>query len=96
MNKKLARLLRTNSVLYILCLVAFTAASALVDWRLAAVEAVVLLAVLLFGRSRSKKTQQSMRQYMDRIAGGTEAAAFVRKVDFAPSNVAFDAAIATK
>ena len=33
---------------------------------------------------------------MDRIAGGTEAAAFVRKVDFAPSNVAFDAAIATK
>ena len=33
---------------------------------------------------------------MDRIAGGTEAAAFVKKVDFAPSNVAFDAAIATK
>ena len=74
MNKKLARLLRTNSVLYILCLVAFTAASALVDWRLAAVEAVVLLAVLLFGRSRSKKTQQSMRQYMDRIAGGMDSA----------------------
>ena len=33
---------------------------------------------------------------MDRVAGGTEAAAFVKKVDFAPSNVAFDAAIATK
>ena len=33
---------------------------------------------------------------MERVHGGTEAAAFVRKVDFAPSNVAFDAAIATK
>ncbi len=33
---------------------------------------------------------------MERVAGGTEAAAFVRKVDFAPSNVAFDAAIANK
>lgn len=33
---------------------------------------------------------------MDRIAGGTEAAAFVRKVDFAPSNVKFDDAIANE
>ena len=33
---------------------------------------------------------------MERVAGGTEAAAFVREVDFAPSDVAFDAAIATK
>lgn len=31
---------------------------------------------------------------MERIYGATEAAAFVRKVDFAPSDVAFDAAIA--
>jgi sugar phosphate isomerase/epimerase len=30
---------------------------------------------------------------MDRVYGATEAAAFVRKVDFAPSNVAFDAAM---
>jgi sugar phosphate isomerase/epimerase len=29
---------------------------------------------------------------MDRVHGGTEAAAFVRKIDFAPSKVAFDAA----
>ena len=29
---------------------------------------------------------------MDRVHGGTEAAAFVRKIDFAPSTVAFDAA----
>jgi sugar phosphate isomerase/epimerase len=29
---------------------------------------------------------------MDRIHGGTEAAEFVRSIDFAPSNVAFDAA----
>ena len=30
---------------------------------------------------------------MDREAGATEAAAFVKKVDFAPSNVAFDDAM---
>jgi hypothetical protein len=29
---------------------------------------------------------------MDRIHGGTEACVFVRKLDFAPSAVAFDAA----
>lgn len=33
---------------------------------------------------------------MDRVHGGTEAAAFVRKVDFAPSAVAFDAAFEKK
>ena len=31
---------------------------------------------------------------MDRIDGATEAAAFVRKVDFKPSNIKFDDAIA--
>ena len=30
---------------------------------------------------------------MERVYGATEAAAFVRDVDFAPSDVAFDAAI---
>jgi sugar phosphate isomerase/epimerase len=33
---------------------------------------------------------------MDRVHGGTEAAAFVRKVDFPPSSVAFDAAFDKK
>ena len=29
---------------------------------------------------------------MDRVHGATESAAFVKRLDFAPSNVAFDAA----
>jgi hypothetical protein len=33
---------------------------------------------------------------MDRIHGATEAAAFVKKLDFAPSAVAFDAAFEKK
>ena len=33
---------------------------------------------------------------MERVYGATEAAAFVKKVDFAPSDVKFDAAIANK
>ena len=33
---------------------------------------------------------------MERISGGTEACAFVRKVDFEPSDVKFDDAIANK
>ncbi|TVR48328.1 MAG: sugar phosphate isomerase/epimerase, partial [Puniceicoccaceae bacterium] len=33
---------------------------------------------------------------MDRVHGGSEAAAFVRQVDFAPSGVAFDSAFDKK
>jgi len=33
---------------------------------------------------------------MDRVHGGTEAAAFVKKVDFTPNAAAFDAAFAKK
>jgi hypothetical protein len=33
---------------------------------------------------------------MDREHGAREAAAYVRRTDFAPSNVAFDAAFASK
>ena len=42
--------------------------------------------------TRSVKEELCRDIRMDRVHGGTEAAAFVRKIDFAPSKVAFDAA----
>ena len=74
MNKKLGRILRTNSALYLACLLAFTAVAFLVDTRLGIIEAVISVGVFLAGLHRSKRTQQTVRQFMDRMAGGMDSA----------------------
>ncbi len=75
MNKRLARILRTNAALYTLCLAAFVAAAALMrQFTLALGEAAVMVLVILVSRQRSKSTQQSMRQYLERITGGMDSA----------------------
>ncbi len=74
MNRRIARILRTNLTLTTLCLVAFVAAAIPVDIRLAAGEAVVAVIVILLGLRRSRSTQQSMRQYVERVNGGIDSA----------------------
>ena len=74
MNRKLGRILRTNSTLYILCLLAFTALGFVVDVRLGILEAVVTVVIFLIGLQRTKSTQQSVRQYMDRVTVGMDSA----------------------
>ena len=75
MNKRLARILRTNAALYTLCLAAFVAAAALMrQFTLALGEAAVVVLVILVSRQRGKSTQQSMRQYLERITGGMDSA----------------------
>ena len=74
MNKKLGRILRTNSTLYMLCLLAFTALGFVVDIRLGIVEAVATAVIFFIGLHHSKRTQQSVRQYMDRITVGMDSA----------------------
>ena len=75
MNKRLARILRTNAALYLLCLAAFVVAAVLMNQPLLALgEAVVTVIAFLVSRQRSKSTQQSMRQYMERITGGMNTA----------------------
>ncbi|MBQ2062286.1 MAG: DHH family phosphoesterase [Oscillospiraceae bacterium] len=74
MNKKLGRILRTNSTLYMLCLLAFTALGFVVDYRLGIVEAVATVGIFFVSLHRSKRTQQSVRQYLDRINVGMDSA----------------------
>lgn len=74
MNRRLARILRTNTTLTTLCLVAFVAAAVPVDIRLAIAEALVAAVVILLGVRRSRSTQQSMRQYVERVNGGMDSA----------------------
>jgi len=73
-NRRLARILRTNTTLTTLCLVAFVAAAVPVDIRLAIAEALVAAVVILLGVRRSRSTQQSMRQYVERVNGGMDSA----------------------
>jgi c-di-AMP phosphodiesterase-like protein len=73
-NKKLGRILRTNSTLYLLCLLVFTALGFVVDIRLGIVEAVATAVIFFIGLHHSKRTQQSVRQYMDRITVGMDSA----------------------
>ena len=74
MNKKIGRILKTNVTLYMLCLALFVLAAIPVDLRLAAGEAVMAVLVYVLCRKRSRSTQQSLRQYLDRMSGGMDSA----------------------
>ena len=74
MNKRIARLLRTNITIFSLCLVLCALAAIPFDVRLAIGEGVAAVAFFLLGRRRSKATQQSLRQYIQRFYGGMDSA----------------------
>ena len=74
MNKRIARLLRTNITIFSLCLVLFALAAIPFDVRLAIGEGVAAVAFFLLGRRRNKATQQSLRQYIQRFYGGMDSA----------------------
>ena len=74
MYKRIARLLRTNITIFSLCLVLFALAAIPFDVRLAIGEGVAAVAFFLLGRRRSKATQQSLRQYIQRFYGGMDSA----------------------
>lgn len=73
-NKKISRILKTNVTLYMLCLALFVLAAIPVDLRLAIGEAVMAILVYVLCRKRSRSTQQSLRQYLDRLNGGMDSA----------------------
>ena len=73
-NKKISRILKTNVTLYMLCLALFVLAAIPVDLRLAIGEAVMAILVYMLCRKRSRSTQQSLRQYLDRLNGGMDSA----------------------
>ena len=91
MNKRLARILRTNAALYILCLAAFAAAAIWVEPVLAAVEAAVTAVVFIMSRRRSRRVQQSVRQYLERVTGGMDSARSSNMLYMPLPMVVFDA-----
>ena len=74
MNRKISRILRTNIVLYSLCMIAFVVAAIPVSPALAAAEGVVVVLVFLLSRRNSVSAQKSVKQYMERYTGGMDSA----------------------
>lgn len=74
MNRKISRILRTNIILYSICLVLFVLAAVVVSPVLAAAEAVVVVLVFLLSRRNSVSAQKSVKQYMERFSGGMDSA----------------------
>ena len=74
MNRKISRILRTNIILYSICLVLFVLAAIPVSPLLAAAEAVVVVLVFLLSRRNSVSAQKSVKQYMERFNGGMDSA----------------------
>ena len=74
MNRKISRILKTNIVLYSLCMIAFVVAAIPVSPILAAAEAVAVVLILLLSRRNSASAQKSVKQYMERYTGGMDSA----------------------
>ena len=74
MNRKISRILKTNMILYSLCLVLFVAAAVPVSPLLAAAEAAVMVLVFFVSRRNNLSAQKSVKQYMERYAGGMDSA----------------------
>lgn len=74
MNERIRKLVRTNTVAYILLLLLFAAVTAKISPALAIGEVAAALAVWYISRRRSKVVQQQLHQYVERIAGGADTA----------------------
>lgn len=74
MNKRIRKLVRTNTVAYILLLLLFAAVTAKISLALAIGEVAAALAVWYISHRRSKVVQQQLHQYVERIAGGADTA----------------------
>lgn len=73
MNERIRKLVRTNTVAYILLLL-FAAVTAKISLALAIGEVAAALAVWYISHRRSKVVQQQLHQYVERIAGGADTA----------------------
>ena len=74
MNKKIARIFKTNQTIYALCLLLFSLAAIPFEPILAIIEGGVAILVFLWGSHASRTAQASVRRYMDRYAGGRDSA----------------------
>ncbi len=74
MNEKIRKLVRTNTVLYMLLLLAFAGVTVKVSPILAVCEVGAAVLVWYVSCRRSKLVQQQLHQYVERISGGADTA----------------------
>ena len=74
MNEKIRKLVRTNTVLYMLLLLAFAGVTVKVSPILAVCEVGAAVLVWYVSHRRSKLMQQQLHQYVERISGGADTA----------------------
>ena len=74
MNEKIRKLVRTNTVLYMLLLLAFAGVTVKVSPILAVCEVGAAVLVWYVSHRRSKLVQQQLHQYVERISGGADTA----------------------
>ena len=74
MNEKIRKLVRTNTVLYMLLLLAFAGVTVKVSPILAVCEVGAAMLVWYVSYRRSKLMQQQLHQYVERISGGADTA----------------------
>ena len=74
MNEKIRKLVRTNTVLYMLLLLAFAGVTVKVSPILAVCEVGAAVLVWYVSHRRSKLVQQQLHQYVERISGGADSA----------------------
>ena len=74
MNERIRKLVRTNTLAYILLLLLFAGVTAKVSLPLAIGEGTAALLVWYISRRRGKVVQQQLHQYVERIAGGADTA----------------------
>ncbi|MBR2895262.1 MAG: DHH family phosphoesterase [Oscillospiraceae bacterium] len=73
MRKILSKLLDANLRPCFFCLLLFVLATVLIEPVLAAVEAMIVLVLFLYYRKQGRQQRRSMTQYLETIAGGTDA-----------------------
>ncbi len=74
MNERIRKLVRTNTLAYILLLLLFAGVTAKVSLPLAIGEGAAALLVWYISCRRGKVVQQQLHQYVERIAGGADTA----------------------
>ena len=74
MHKKITRVLRSNMVLYTICLMVFVALTISLSLPLAIAELLVAAAAVFISYRRAETVQRNVRQYVERMSGGMDSA----------------------
>ncbi len=74
MNRKLSRLLQPSVQLYFVCLILFALVSAFFSLPLAGIELAVVVVLIAYNRTVSRRQKRELSRYLDSMAGSADAA----------------------